>query len=344
MSVKMAAFAPMPKASESMATPVNSGERRNMRMAYRRSRPGMPMQVILRRTGRVTSAGLLFPDGVGGLVAQFLRQSVHQAREGLHPGEVLVVPLYKIPRTGAGAGFHQHLLHGIFVEPPLFAVAPVILRQLPRLVVDAPAFFDTAKLFLRGDMKPKLDQNRSEIAQLALERIDLLVGALPFLVSRIPFHAFYQHAPVPGAIEDGDLPSFGDAHPEAVKVMFRLLLAQRHADRIDNIPARVHLFGDAFDGPALPCGIPSFESNDDRSLLAVNFPGEFTQLNLAPRQLLDIPLARQGERKVQAFKHPEAPVRRRCPLQCEYPHPRRRRIRRLRAAAPDLPDAVPVPR
>ncbi len=73
-------------------------------------------------------------------------------------------------------------------------------------------------------------------------------------------HPLDQHAAVPGAVEDRDLPALRQAPPEAVEVVARLVLALRGADGIDDVAARIEFLGDALDGAAFAGRVPALET------------------------------------------------------------------------------------
>src|ERR1035441_4986811 len=104
---------------------------------------------------------------------------------------------------------------------------------------------------------PELRQDDPKIFQLALEGVDLFVGALPFLLGGEALDALHQHAAVPGAVEDGDLAALGKPAPETVEVMAGLVLALRRGNGVDHVAARIEFLGDSLDGAALAGGIPA---------------------------------------------------------------------------------------
>ena len=76
-------------------------------------------------------------------------------------------------------------------------------------------------------------------SQLALELVDLAVGAHPLGLGRKALHALDQHAPVPRAVEQRNLPGFGQAAPEAVQVVALFVVAGGRGDGMDHVAARV---------------------------------------------------------------------------------------------------------
>src|ERR1035437_1806111 len=161
------------------------------------------------------------------LVRHLGGQNFHQLREYLCSCPVLVVAFDECPWRGCGAGFYQHLLHRFFVSLPFLAIAPVFIRQLPRLVPDGFALLEAEKLFLARDVDPELRQDGSKVAQLPFEGIDLFVSALPFRFAGQSFYSLDQHAAIPGPIEDGDLSALWQTSPEAVQIMPGPVLAVR---------------------------------------------------------------------------------------------------------------------
>src|SRR5262249_9943096 len=142
-----------------------------------------------------------------------------------------------------------------------------------------------------------------------LEGVDLPERALPFLLARETLHALHQHAPIPRAVEDGDLPSLGQAPPKAIEVVTRLVLALRRADGVDDVAAWIQLFRQALDGAALTGSVPSFQYDHHWPLLEIDLIPEFPQLDLSPRELLNVGAAVERTGKIQRFEHHWSPFR-----------------------------------
>src|ERR1051326_4558194 len=135
--------------------------------------------------------------GVARLVLELAGQQGHQLAENARTRPVFIVAFDQVPGCGARGRLEQHLFHGIFVGAPLFAIAPVFVGELPGLVAAGFALFETAQLLVAGDVNPELGDDGAEILQLALEGVDLRVGAFPCVRSGEAFHALHHHATVP---------------------------------------------------------------------------------------------------------------------------------------------------
>src|SRR4029079_5016361 len=120
--------------------------------------------------------------------------------------------------------------------------------------------------------------DRTELDQLALELVDLGIGALPLVGAREALDSLDQHSAIPGAVEDRDRAARRQPPPEAVEIVVGLVVAGRRGDRVDDIAARGELFGDSLDASALAGCVPAFEHSYDWSLLLVDL--EAKQVNL----------------------------------------------------------------
>src|SRR3990170_6267038 len=157
---------------------------------------------------------MALPTAIGGfarhslsaIFIQLLLESADDRLQCLDARVELVVRLDDRPRRKVGAGLEEHVFRGALVIFPLAPVAPVLLGDLPLLVVCVLTFLEAAQLLLLADVHPELEDDRAGFQQLALELIDLAVGALPRSLGTIPLDALDQHAPIPRAVKDGDLP------------------------------------------------------------------------------------------------------------------------------------------
>src|SRR5262249_22785948 len=156
-----------------------------------------------------------------------------------------------------------HFVGGLLVLRPLLAVAPILVGQLPGFIGDILALLETAQLLLGAQVHPKLTDDRAELNQLALELVDLGVGAPPLILACEALDTLDQHPAVPRAVEDRDHAARRQPPPEAVEVVMHLIVAGWRGDRMDDIAAWVELFRDALDGAALTGRIPTFEHQYD---------------------------------------------------------------------------------
>src|SRR5690606_34903792 len=108
---------------------------------------------------------------------------------------------------------------------------------------------------------------RARFDELRLEFRDLVIGPLPFGLRREALDPLDEHAAVPGAIVDRDLPMPGNVAPESPEVRMCALFVGRRR-RADHTPqARVDRLGDPTDRPALARRVVAFE-DEDRGLAA----------------------------------------------------------------------------
>ena len=178
----------------------------------------------------------------------------------------LVVRRDQRPRCDLGAGAVNHVARRLLVGLPFAAVAPVLGRDLVAFVTDLLALLEALELFLRADLEPELDQHASVAHELLLEVVDLAVGAHPVVLGAQALDALDQHAPVPGAVEDGDAPVGRQPPPEPPQVGLGQFLVSRRGDGVHLVLARVERAGDAADGAALAGGVHALERDQHRQL------------------------------------------------------------------------------
>ena len=102
---------------------------------------------------------------------------------------------------------------------PMVSVAPVFVADLPVLIGIGLAALESIELLVLCDVKIEFNDNRPVVGELALEFVDLAIGALPFCFRAKFFNALDQHAPVPRAVEDGDLTVGRQLVPKAPHVV-----------------------------------------------------------------------------------------------------------------------------
>ena len=115
------------------------------------------------------------------------------------------------------------------------------------------------------DLQPELHQHRAEVGELPLELVDLVVGPLPVGLAAKSFHPLDQHAAVPGAVEDRDMPGLGNAPPETPEIMMGLFLLRRRGDGHDLVAPRVEAQREPLDVAALAAGVPAFVADHRRN-------------------------------------------------------------------------------
>src|SRR5262249_27085669 len=123
-----------------------------------------------------------------------------------------------VPGRDVGAGAIHHVADRRLVGLPLFAVAPVLLRDLEALETGLLALLEAVQLLLLRDREPELDHDDVVVREMLLEVVDLGVGAHPVGLAAQPLDALDQHAPVPRAVEDREAAATRDVAPEAPQV------------------------------------------------------------------------------------------------------------------------------
>ena len=138
--------------------------------------------------------------------------------------------------------------------------------------------------------------------QAFLEVVDFPVGAQPVGLRAVALDALHQHAAVPGAVEDGELPTGGNVPPEAPQVGVGQLLLGRRGDGDDAVLARIQRLGDPADGAALACRVVAFEYRHQRMLAHALVVHERRQARLLVGQLGLVGVLLQRLAQVQAFQ------------------------------------------
>jgi len=137
----------------------------------------------------------------------------------LDSGVPFVVGGDDFPRGEVERGALEHVLGGLDVLLPLFAVAPILVVDFPAFVGVGGAGLEAAELFLLGDVEEDFDDADAGVVELAFEFEDFGVCAFPVGGRAESFDALDEHASVPRTVEDGDASVFGQAQPEAAQTV-----------------------------------------------------------------------------------------------------------------------------
>ena len=108
-----------------------------------------------------------------------------------------------------------------------------------------------AKLLDIGNVQEQLDQTDAVIDEHLFEGVDLVIGSLPLFWAGQSLDAFDQDPPVPGSVEDCDIPGRRQLLPKAPEKVATLLLWAGLADRPNLNPAWVEPLGQTLDRAAL---------------------------------------------------------------------------------------------
>src|SRR5439155_20939386 len=125
----------------------------------------------------------------------------------------------------------DHVADGGLVGVPLLAVAPVLGGDLEALEAGLLAQLEAGKLLFFANRQVELGEDDLVLDKLILEVVDLGVGAPPVGLAAEALDALDQHAPVPGAVEDGDPTAAWQVPPEAPEVRLGAFLFGRRRDR-----------------------------------------------------------------------------------------------------------------
>ena len=126
---------------------------------------------------------------------------------------------------------------------------------------------------------------------------------MPRLGGAVALDALDEHAPVPGAVEDRDLPVLGEPPPEAEQVVALAVVAVRSGDRPDHVATRVEALGQPLDGAALAGGIRPLEDDDDGQPVRVDPVAEEVQPALERLELAAVLGTRELQGEVELVEH-----------------------------------------
>ena len=134
-------------------------------------------------------------------------------------------------------------------------------------------------------MEPKFDQDRPVIDQAPFHRRNLFVCRDPFGPGTKSFHPFHEHASVPTAIEDGNVPVLRHSSPKPPEIMVTTLDVVGSGNRDDLIAPGVETCHQSSDAAPLACRVPTFTDDDHGNSVLVNAVFEVAELLLeAPKQ------------------------------------------------------------
>ena len=235
----------------------------------------------------------------------------------------LVIRLHQGPRRFTRARALDHVAHGLLVGIPFLAVAPVFFRDLELLEGHLRALFKTAQLLVAAGLQPELDHDDAGRTELVFEVVDLVVGAQPVVFAAKAFHALDQHAPVPGAVKNGQVPTARQVMPEAPQIGLGLLGLVGRGHRHDLVLPGIQRRRNAPDGAALAGRIRAFERADHGTVLEARIARQLEQAGLPARQLTLVLALLQLQRQVQLGQHIAA-------VGVHAHHRGHRRVRRLR--------------
>ncbi len=157
--------------------------------------------------------------GSGGSSAYPSACSIRSQRDAApEPRVALVVGRHDRPRCKARVRERDHVPRRLLVLPHsrrLRQSSGIDLEALERIAV---ALLEARQLLLRADRHPELGDDDAVLGKFQLEFVDLGVGPLPVWPRSEAVHAFYQHAPVPGAVEDRVVATRRQLKPESPQV------------------------------------------------------------------------------------------------------------------------------
>ena len=135
-------------------------------------------------------------------------------------------------------------------------------------------------------MHPELDHDSAPIRQFLLKLIDLIVCALPIVLTAETFQPLHHHAAVPRAIKDCKMPGLRQTHPETPQMMTAFLIRLRTRDRDYLVSARIKRRCQTLDITTFAGSIPSLVSNNNRNVMPIRLIVQIVEPLLQSFQLL----------------------------------------------------------
>ena len=163
-------------------------------------------------------------------LTDLLLHRLHNRFQHLDAREIFGISFYDRPRGIGSRGPHQHLIDCLLVCVPFFTVAPVFVRDFPLFCRSLHALLKAAFLLIFINMNPEFHDHRAKIRHVLFHLIDFLIRPFPVRLTAEALDPLHHHAPVPGAVEDGNVTVFGQSGPEAPEVMTRLFVRFRAGD------------------------------------------------------------------------------------------------------------------
>ena len=135
-------------------------------------------------------------------------------------------------------------------------------------------------------MHPELDHDSAPIRQFLLKLIDLIVCALPIVLTAETFQPLHHHAAVPRAIKDCKMPGLRQTHPETPQMMTAFLIRLRTRDRNHLVSARIKCRRQPLNIAAFTCCIPALVGNNNRNVMPIRLIVQIVEPRLQLLQLL----------------------------------------------------------
>ena len=174
---------------------------------------------------------------------------------------LLVVGRHHPPRRHVGGRAAYHLLDGHRILVPLFAVAEILIAELPALARLVKARQEALHLHVGRQVQKYLHYAGAVVGQKPFEFVDLVIGALPFGIFRKPLHPLDQDPAVPGTVEHRDRAVRRQSVPEPLQIVSLLILRPRCPDGPHLEAARIHGRRQPLDCASLAGCVPAFEDD-----------------------------------------------------------------------------------
>ena len=149
----------------------------------------------------------------------------------------------------------------LFVRRPLFAIAPVLRRDLPVSIRVPLPLRKARELLVAVYLKPELEDDTAIVEPLRFHLVDLFVGSAPLPLRGKALDPLHQDPSIPAPVVNTDMSGFGKGVPEPPEIVVRLLPVVGRSGGRDLISSWIQPLGKAFNAAALPRRIQTFENN-----------------------------------------------------------------------------------
>ena len=139
---------------------------------------------------------------------------------------------------------------------------------------------ETAHLLFLGNINPDLEYNHAGFREAGLVVVDFGISPGPFGVGGKALDPFHHYAPIPGAVENREVPWGGRLIPEAPQVVAGFFFGGRRGYRVDLIVRYIHQPAETANRTALARGIGALEGEDGAQALGGGEAGESTETGL----------------------------------------------------------------
>ena len=202
----------------------------------------------------------------GDRALQIFEEDAHR----LHAAKRSIVGLDQIPRSIPSVRELDHFIRGAEVLLIVFDDAAILPGEPPTFVGVELQVGDALFLLGLGNVEPQFHHEITVIGQLALVLANLSGDRFDSIFAGIVLHPILEKRPVPGSIEEDEVPSRGKVLPEAPEKRARLGLLIGTFRGAHAKPARIERMDEVSDRVSLAGRLPAFEKDDDGNARGAN--------------------------------------------------------------------------